>query len=412
MHDSFKQAVKENKKVKIWVRIISAVLLLFFVYITGYTIGVKEGKDFLPPDNIKDADSKSEEIDFSLFWQVWNKARELYIGQSVPQEMLYGAISGMVASLGDPYTVFLKPSDNEKLAADLSGEFEGIGAELTIKNDIIVVVSPLSGTPSEKAGLKAKDIIVKIDDESTEDMSLNQAVDKIRGQAGTSVKLTVIRSKIDEPIEISVLREKIEVPSVTLDIQNIQGRKIAILKIIQFGDDTVQLATKYAVDISNSDINGIILDLRNDPGGYLDSSIKISGLFIEKSSVAVIEVDKEGKKKEYKTDNEPILKNYQVVTLVNGGTASAAEIVAGALFDHSRTSIVGEKTFGKGSVQALEPLIFNSSLKVTIAKWLTPKGSEIDGVGIKPDIEIKNENSDDDLQMEKAKSILLEKINN
>jgi carboxyl-terminal processing protease len=253
---------------------------------------------------------------------------------------------------------------------------------------------------------------VKIDDESTEDMSLNQAVDKIRGQAGTSVKLTVIRSKIDEPIEISVLREKIEVPSVTLDIQNIQGRKIAILKIIQFGDDTVQLATKYAVDISNSDINGIILDLRNDPGGYLDSSIKISGLFIEKSSVAVIEVDKEGKKKEYKTDNEPILKNYQVVTLVNGGTASAAEIVAGALFDHSRTSIVGEKTFGKGSVQALEPLIFNSSLKVTIAKWLTPKGSEIDGVGIKPDIEIKNENSDDDLQMEKAKSILLEKINN
>jgi carboxyl-terminal processing protease len=402
--------VKENKKVKIWIKIISAVLLLFFVFIVGYAIGVKEGKDFLPPNNVKNANNGSE-VDFSLFWQAWNKARELYIGQSVPQEMIYGAISGMVASLGDPYTVFLKPSDNEKLAADLSGEFEGIGAELTIKNDVIVVVSPLSGTPSEKAGLKAKDIIIKIDDESTEDMSLNQAVDKIRGEAGTTVKLTIIRTKIDEPVEISIVRENIEVPSVTLNTEIIEGKKIAILKIIQFGDDTVQLATKYAQEISNSDIDGIVLDLRNDPGGYLDSSVRISGLFIEKGSVAVIEIDKEGEKKEYKTDNEPILKDYQIVTLVNGGTASAAEIVVGALYDHGRTNIIGEKTFGKGSVQALEPLIFGSSLKVTIAKWLTPKGSEIDGVGIKPDFEIKNENSDTDLQLEKAKGVLLEKIN-
>ncbi|MDD3086782.1 MAG: S41 family peptidase [Patescibacteria group bacterium] len=402
--------MKENKKVKIWVKIISAALLLFFVFIVGYVVGVREGKDFLPPDNIKNANNGSE-VDFSLFWQAWNKARELYIGQSVPQEMIYGAISGMVASLGDPYTVFLKPSDNEKLAADLSGEFEGIGAELTIKNDVIVVVSPLSGTPSEKAGLKAKDIIIKIDDESTEDMSLNQAVDKIRGEAGTTVKLTIIRTKIDEPVEISIVRENIEVPSVTLNTEIIEGKKIAILKIIQFGDDTVQLATKYAQEISNSDIDGIVLDLRNDPGGYLDSSVRISGLFIEKGSVAVIEIDKEGEKKEYKTDNEPILKDYQIVTLVNGGTASAAEIVAGALYDHGRTNIIGEKTFGKGSVQALEPLIFGSSLKVTIAKWLTPKGSEIDGVGIKPDFEIKNENSDTDLQLEKAKGVLLEKIN-
>lgn len=384
--------------------------MLFFVFIVGYAIGVKEGKDFLPPNNVKNADNGSE-VDFSLFWQAWNKVRELYIGQSAPQEMIYGAISGMVSSLGDPYTVFLKPSDNEKLAADLSGEFEGIGAELTIKNDVIVVVSPLSGTPSEKAGLKAKDIIVKIDDESTEDMSLNQAVDRIRGEAGTTVKLTIIRSKIDEPIEISVVRENIEVPSVTLSTEIIEGKKIAILKIIQFGDDTVQLATKYAQEISNSDIDGIVLDLRNDPGGYLDSSVKIGGLFIAKGSVAVIEVDKEGGKKEYKTDNEPILNDYQIVTLVNGGTASAAEIVAGALYDYGHTSIIGEKTFGKGSVQALEPLIFGSSLKVTIAKWLTPKGSEIDGVGIKPDFEIKNENSDADLQLEKAKSVLLEKIN-
>jgi carboxyl-terminal processing protease len=408
--DRFNQAVKENKKAKIWLKVISAVLLLFFVYLAGYTIGAREGNVFLPPSNIKNSGRESEEIDFSLFWQAWNKVGDLYIGQSASQEMLYGAISGMVASLGDPYTTFLKPSDNQKLVADLSGEFEGIGAELTVKNETIVVVSPLSGTPSERAGLKAQDIIVKIDDESTNNMSLNQAVGKIRGKAGTKVKLTVIRPKVDQPIEISVVREKIEVPSVTLDIQSVQNKKIAILRIIQFGDDTVDLATKYAKEISNSSVDGIILDLRNDPGGYLDSSVNISGLFIEKGSVAVVEVGREGKKKEYRTGNDPILKDYHVITLINGGTASAAEIVAGALSDHDRTSIVGEKTFGKGSVQVLEPLLFGSSIKVTIAKWLTPKGSEIDGVGIKPNVEIKNENSDEDLQMAKAKNMLLEKI--
>lgn len=404
--------MNRNNKIKIWAKTISAILLLFFIYFLGYSIGIKEGRDYSPPGYIKNAkNTVASEVDFSLFWQSWNKVRELYIGESNPQDMLYGAIAGMVQSLGDPYSVFLEPSDNQKLMTDLSGEFDGIGAELTIQNSEIVVVAPLPETPSEKAGLRAKDIIIKIDGQDTKDMALSEAVDKIRGKAGTVVKLTVVRTKVDEPIELSITRDKIEIPSVTLDIQNYQNKKIAILKIVQFNDNTLDLATQYAKDIANSNIDGIILDLRNDPGGYLDSSIKVSGLFVDKGSVAVIEVDKDGSKKEYRTDNEPILKNYQIATLVNGGTASAAEIVAGALSDHGRTSIVGEKTFGKGSVQVLEPLIFGSSLKVTIAKWLTPKGNEIDGVGIKPDFEIKNENDDVDSQLDKARSVLLEKIN-
>jgi len=402
----------KNNSGKILGIIVSSLLALFFVFCFGYSYGVRVGSLSAPPSYIENVrENMPASVDFSLFWQTWNKARELYIGSSDPQEMIYGAISGMVATFGDPYTAFLKPADNEKFSQDLSGEFDGIGAELTLQNGQIVVVAPLAGLPAERAGVRAKDVIVEIDDVGTSEMSLNQAVDKIRGEAGTQVKLKIIRTKVENPLEFAITRESIRVESVSYKIEDFAGKKIAILKIIQFGDDTMDLVNKYARELIQDRADGVILDLRNNPGGYLDCSVEFSNLFLERDKIVVIEIDKEGAKKEYKTDKTPILKDYPTIILANGGSASAAEIVIGALRDYKRAEIIGEKTFGKGSVQALEPLSSGAALKVTIAKWLTPLGLEINGRGIDPDIEIKltddDKNKGADPQMDKARGEII-----
>lgn len=384
-------------------------LALFFVFYGGYYFGLKVGASGVPPSYIKNAkEDMPADVNFALFWQTWNKARELYIGSSDPQEMVYGAISGMVASFGDPYSTFLKPSDNQKLAQDLSGEFEGIGAELTMQNNQVTVIAPLSGSPAEAAGIKAKDIILEIDGTSTAEMSLNEAVDKIRGAAGTKVKLKIFRSGVEKPLDFEIERQKITIESVTYKTETISGKKIATLKVSQFGDDTTSLADKYAKQIIDDKADGIILDLRNNPGGYLDGSIQFASLFIPSDKIVVVEVDKQGERKEYKTNKAPILKDIPLVVLANGGSASASEIVAGALRDNGRAKIIGEKTFGKGSVQALEPLSGGAALKITIAKWLTPLGIEINGKGLSPDSEVKLSDEDKsagrDPQLDAAKS--------
>ncbi len=392
------------------------IVALIFVFYFGFWVGLRVGANSTPPAYIKNArENMPSSVDFSLFWQTWNKTRELYIGNSDPEEMVYGAISGMVSALGDPYSAFLKPRDNEKLSQDLSGQFDGIGAELTMQNGQIVVVAPLSGSPAEKAKIKPKDIIIEIDGADTVDMTLNQAVDKIRGVAGTQIKLKIVRQGSDGPLEFSVTRENIKVESATYNVENYSGKKIAILKVSQFGDDTVFLAEKFANQARSDSVSGIVLDLRNNPGGYLDSSVQFSGIFLEKGKVVTIEVDKKGAKKEYKTDNDPIIKNLPLVVLVNDGSASAAEIVAGAMRDYGRAETIGVKTFGKGSVQALEPLPGGAALKITIAKWLTPNGTEINSKGIVPGIEIKlsddDRNKNLDPQMDKAKERVFYKIN-
>ena len=409
--------MKEKSKFsKVLIIFFLTLIALFSVFYFGYTSGYKAGTTSAPPEYIENArENMPTSVDFSLFWQTWNKARELFIGDSNPEEMIYGAISGMVSALGDPYTAFLKPSDNQKFSEDLSGEFNGIGAELTLQNGKIVVVAPLSSSPAEKAGIKAKDIIIEIDGVSTGDMSLDQAVDKIRGNAGTKVKLKIIRTNIEDPLEFDIIRENIKIDSVTYNSQDIVGKQIAVIKVSQFGDDTMILAEKYAKQIIKDGADGIILDLRNNPGGYLDSSVSFASLFLGADKIVVIEVDKYGAKEEYKTDKTPILENYPLVVLVNNGSASAAEIVTGAMKDLKRAEIIGERTFGKGSVQALEPLSYGAALKITIAKWLTPSGVEINSKGIEPDIEVKisdeEKNQNQDPQMEKAKERIIYKIN-
>lgn len=395
-------------------KIIFALGVLFLAFYSGYGYGSKYGRIKNAPSDIINADGSQESIDFGLFWQTWNKARELYIGKSDSKEMFYGAVSGMVASLGDPYTVFLRPQDNEDLASDLSGKFDGIGAELTDENGQIVVISPLSGSPAEQAGIKPKDIILEIDGQSTEKMAIDTAVRKIRGKAGTEVKLKIRHVNQQDAIEIKVVRASIKVDSVSYKLETISGKKIAVLKVSQFGDDTMALANKYVGEMKSAGAEGIIIDLRNNPGGYLDTSVSFSNLFLKKGAVVLKEVDKNGQITEYKANNETSVPNLPIVILVNNGSASAAEIVAGAMKDNHRAEIIGEKTFGKGSVQQLEPLTGGAALKVTIAKWLTPAGSEINQIGLSPDITISLTEQDKlqgtDIQLEKAKSEIISKL--
>ena len=400
---------KKKSLTKFIVIPILSLLALFFVFYGGYYFGFRAGNSSAVPSYIKNAAlDQPSEVDFSLFWQAWNKARELYIGSPDSQEMIYGAISGMVAALGDSYSAFLSPKDNEKFSQDLSGEFNGIGAELTLQNNQITVIAPLSGSPAEKAGIVAKDIILEIDGTSTADLSLDQAVDKIRGSAGTQVKLKILRQGAKDPLEFNITREVIKVSSVTYSLENVSGKKIAILKVSQFGDDTMNLADKFADQAVKDRAAGIILDLRNNPGGYLDSSVSFSSLFLPADTAIVLEIDKDGNRREYQSNHSPILKDFPLVVLVNGGSASAAEIVTGALKDNRRAKVIGEKTFGKGSVQALEPLSGGAALKITIAKWLTPSGAEINSKGIAPDIEVKLTDDDKsksvDPQLDKAKA--------
>ncbi|MEI8061023.1 MAG: S41 family peptidase [Candidatus Berkelbacteria bacterium] len=402
---------KNNKKIAKIVLPIVALILFFYA---GYGFGARHNSNYLPPSYIKNSSvGQPSSVDFSLFWQTWSRLRDLYNGSSDPQAMVYGAISGMAASLGDPYTVFLKPSDNDALTSDLSGQFEGIGAELIMNNNQVTVIAPLASSPAEKAGIKARDVILEVNGSSVENMSLDEVISKIRGKAGTEVKLKIVHSGSDQPLEIIVTRQNIKISSVTYNMISVSGKKIAVIKISQFGDDTVSLADKYANQLKGDGVSGIILDLRNNPGGYLDSSISVASLLLPKDKVVVSEVDKNNSKTDYKADGNSLLLDYPLVVLVNGGSASAAEILTGAVKDNNRGEIIGEKTFGKGCVQQIEPLSGGAALKVTIANWLTPNGSQINKIGITPDIVVAaptDSSSTADPQMDKAKTEIVTKI--
>lgn len=334
---------------------------------------------------------KPTDVDFSLFWEVWNKVHDEYSSTIDDQKMIYGAISGSLAALDDPYTAFFDPETNNKFQEEISGQFEGIGAELSVKDNRLIVVAPLKKTPAERAGILPNDYIVSINGTKTADLTVDQAVNLIRGPKGSQVSLVIIRG--GETREFQITRETITLKSVEYSFENHQGAEIAIVKINQFGDDTVDLFDQFADECQEKNCQKIILDLRNNPGGYFDGAIDIASYFIEEG-VIVKEVDKKGEKKEYQTTKRAKLAGREVVGLINSGSASAAEIVAGALVDHGLIKLVGEKSFGKGSVQNFEQLSSGAAMKVTVAKWLTPKEREIDQQGIEP--EIKVEMTEDD----------------
>lgn len=378
-----KQKKKNKKVIKIVVSILIAIGIYFFGYVTGHE-NLKFEKN-LKPTLVNRELYKPREVDFSFFWDIWNQVTSKYVGTVDTQKMVEGAIKGMVDAVGDPYTVFMNADEAKDYAEGLSGQFSGIGAQLDQKDGQIIVVAPLAGTPAEKADLKPKDAILKIDDVSTDKMSIDEAISKIRGPEGTNVKLNISREGWSEPKDFTIQRAKITVKSVNWELKD---GNIAYISINQFGDDTTDLMKQAAKEIKDKNPKAIILDLRSNPGGYLESAVDVSSLFVKKDSVVVKEQYKDNRIDEQKTTLDSVLGDYKVFILTNGGTASAAEITAGALKNLNGSVLIGEKTFGKGVVQDLEEVKGGATLKVTIAKWLTPNGQTINKEGLKPDIEV------------------------
>lgn len=358
-------------------------------------------------------DKLAQDINFDLFWKVWDTLKLEYVDRKElnDKEMFYGAIKGMVASLGDPYTVYLDPKLAKDFEEDLSGKFEGIGAEIGIRNEILTIISPLEDSPAYKAGLKAGDQIYYINGESTLGISINEAVKRIRGPKGEAVVLTIAREGADQLRDISITRDVIVIESVKKEIINDEdsGKKIYKIKITNFNGDTLDQFNQAISDVIKENPDGVIIDLRNNPGGYLDTSIEVASEWIE-DGVIVSEQYSNSSTKDYGARGRARLKDYNTVLLVNQGSASASEIVAGALKYHNKATIVGQKTFGKGSVQALREFTDGSSVKITIAKWLTPDGVNINQDGIEPNIEVEmtidDYENENDPQLDKAIEIL------
>lgn len=378
-----------------------------FVFMLGWNAGIHHHETQENPSTeatITNASGETEKVNMRLFWDTWNILSNNYVDPHslVTEDMIYGAIKGMVYSLKDPYTAFMTPKENKEFQETLQGHLEGIGAELTLKNGMLTVISPLKNSPAQKAGLQPEDVIYKIDGVTTENMTLEQAVIKIRGVKGTLVTLSVLRKNNKDPIELKIKRDNININSVDWDMKG----TIALIEINQFGDTTKDEFSKVVSEILLQHPTGIILDLRYNGGGYLNGAIDIASEFIEKGKLVTIKKRNPAEDEVINANGQARMSNIPLAVLINRGSASASEIVAGAIQDHNRGKIIGEKSFGKGTVQAVENLIGGSSLRVTIAKWFTPNDQNINEKGVTPDILIERNTSDieagKDPQMEKA----------
>lgn len=349
------------------------------------------------------------DVDFNLFWEVWNTLKKNYVNSDElsDKKMFYGALRGMVSSIGDPYTVFMDPKVSQDFADDMAGTFEGIGAEIGIKNDILTIIAPLPDMPAEIAGLKSGDRVLAINGTSTMGITIDAAVNKIRGPKGTDVTLSVKREGEDIQ-DIIITRGAIIVKSVRTEMRDDGIYKI---KVTNYNNDTRESFNEAVREVVEKNPKGVILDLRNNPGGYLDTAIEMASEWVE-DGLIVVEKYSEENKNEHHARGRARLKNFPTVVLVNQGSASASEIVAGALQDHGKAKIVGKQTFGKGSVQTLSNLKDGSSIKITVAKWLTPDGRSINDEGIAPDedidLKVEDYNQNSDPQLDKALEILLD----
>jgi carboxyl-terminal processing protease len=357
---------------------------------------------------INQQSGQPEGVDFSLFWDVWKVVQQKHPKELPYQEMVYGAIKGMLKSLDDPYTIFLEPQEAKRFQEDyVEGQFEGVGLEIGIRKQQLQVISPLENTPAQRAGLRAGDKILKIGDKETFDMTLEEAVNLIRGPKGTEVKLTVLRADWEEPKEFTITRDVIQIPTLSWEMKD---GDIAYIRLYQFSQRARSDFAIAAQEIQKSGARGIILDLRNNPGGFLEVAQDIAGWFLERGQLVTIEKFAGGKETRYLARGPASLVKYPVVVIINQGSASASEILAGALRDNRGVLLVGEKSFGKGSVQELENLRGGSALKITVANWLTPKGNLITDVGLEPDhkVEMKDEDfqAGRDTQLDKAIEIL------
>jgi carboxyl-terminal processing protease len=370
-------------------KIFAALAVVLVVFGTGMAVGRGNIRiwEHKIPNN-----SGSSQLDYSSVDAVYTILKNDFDGSLSKQKLTDGLKTGLVNAAGDPYTEYFNSADAKDFNNQLSGTITGIGAELGSNDqNQIVIVSPLSGYPAEKAGLKPKDVVAAVNSKTTQGMSVDAVVKEIRGQAGTKVTLTLVRGS-DKPFEVTITREKITIPSVKYQ----EDGDIGYLKISQFSSDTVDLATKAAQEFKAKNVKGVVLDLRGDPGGYLNAAVSVSSLWLDKGKTVVQE--RRGStvvSTEFASGNN-ILKGLPTVVLIDGGSASASEITAGALHDNGVAQLAGDKSFGKGSVQQVENLPDGSELKVTIARWYTPDGKNIDKQGISPDVAVSN--SDQDIQ--------------
>lgn len=362
-------------------------------------------------------DGKPGSVDFSTFWKAWQILDRKYVAShktatTTEQDKVWGAIQGLAGSYGDPYTVFFPPKENKEFQNEISGNFEGVGMEMGLRDGIITVIAPLKNTPAYKAGIKPGDKVLKIDDKITSGMSVDDAVSLIRGKGGTTVRLTIMGANDRQPREVSIVRAVIDIP--TLDTE-VRKDGIYVIRLYNFSAQSAALFRNAVKDFSQRGMNKLVLDLRGNPGGYLDASVDMASWFLPADKIVVKEESSNPSDNlTYKSKGYDIFNNkLKMVVLVDGGSASASEILAGALSENGVATLVGTKTFGKGSVQELIPLTSSTSLKITVARWLTPKGNSISEQGLKPDVEVQFTPADADKgtdpQMNKAVELLLKK---
>lgn len=359
------------------------VTILTIGFTAGYGLGLWQ-RDSQPTDL-----AYSQPLQADLFWKVWGYIQDDYIGQPVAdQTLFYGAISGLADSVNDPYTMFFNPEEAKSFMESINGTFEGIGAEIGEKDGQIVVIAPLPNTPAAQAGLQTNDVIVAIDDVETTGMSVDEAIQHIRGPKGTSVTLTIYREGATEFSDYTILRDTIDFPSVEYTTETRGDVTIGIIHLYHVDETSAEDTQAIINQVLLDQPTGLILDLRNNPGGVLDDAIDIASLFIDDGVIVSEQYSNQSIRSYQSSLNAMLADTPPVVVLVNGGSASAAEIIAGALQDYRRAYVIGETTFGKGSVQDYREFPDGSSLKVTSAHWLTPNGRTIEAIGIAPDLEI------------------------
>ena len=378
-------------------------LTLIIVAIVSFVAGARSDALFANVASVFGARTSNKTIDLSSVQKTYQELVANYDGKLDTQKLIYGANRGLVEAAGDPHTAYMDPDETKEFDKSLNGQIGGgIGAEIGLRNNKPTIIKPLENSPAQKAGIKAGEVIVKVNDEASSDWSVEKVVSKIRGEVGTSVKLTLLSG--GQTREVSVVRQNIVSPAVESEIDG----EIGILKVNRFGDDTVSLARKYASEFVEKGVKKVILDLRNNPGGTVGAAQGLLGIWLD-NQIAMTERRGSEIVKTLRTTGTPILGNIKTVVLINGNSASASEITAGALREYGKATLVGQKSYGKGSVQIVLGLPGGSQMKVTEARWYTPKGKNIDKTGIEPDIKVDlssdDVNNNVDPQMDKAKSL-------
>ena len=390
---------------KILVMMVLSIIVVSLAFLSGFGAGFS----LAPARPASVAAAGEEPSEFAVFWEAWHLIENEFYGDlPTMQEVTYGAIRGVLVSIGDDGTSFIDPERAAVMREDVTGSFEGIGAIVNmLPNGRLIIIEPLQGRPAAQAGLQQGDLVLKVDDTPIQNMTLTEAVSLIRGPAGTTVRLTILRKGVKEPFEVAIVRERIEIEVIE---SRMLDDDIAYVRLTEFNAKATQELEESLRELMAQEPKGLIFDLRSNPGGFLQTSVEVASQFLDEGLV-LTEKGKDDFERDYPVESGGLATKVPLVVLVNAGSASASEIVAGAIQDSGRGVLIGGRTFGKGSVQLPHTLSDGSELRVTIARWFTPKGREIQGIGILPDIEVEITQEDleagQDPQLERAVEYLL-----